>query len=460
MCLGPDIASPSPLPARTGDGVFAGSGRSASPERGKRQIVAGRQAAKWRVSANNGAVWNVISKMPEIAGFESLNVRFTRGTKQNAMLRTGYYPIGGNAAMNTILQLQDGRIDLTKSGKVLLFRTDAAGSKVAKSDLSTGFDPVSDGATVTLKMGFKIPAGSPTSSIYLADFESNNSSTGTNPGIRIQLRDGIIRVDRAKIGESTFWKADQDAPLQTDKWHSLKVVMVPGDAATGHVKVFLDGAVVVNQHGATRLTSEALAGFGLTATGGEIDRVQVGLTANANTGQGASVAVRNVTIGIEDGDRSNTSKLDLRETVNQADTIYKWNTEANPKTILADPDWSFFGKTIKGNAGDNVLKGGKFDDHLFGRAGDDLLRGNRGDDTLSGGDGADVFVFNDNGSNDVVTDFTPGVDRIRFDMSASEESRIDWIQKADGVLVHHGVTTMLLKGVSVTDVSTDDFFFF
>ena len=375
------------------------------------------------------------------------------------MYRTGYFPTGGNAAFNTILQLQDGRIDLTKSGKVALFRGDAAGTKVAKSALSTGFAPVDESGAITLKMGFKIPAGSPTISIYIADFESNNASIGTNPGIRIQLRDGYIRVDRAKIGESTFWQADQDGPLQADQWHSLRVVMTPGDATTGRVKVFLDGALVVNERGATMLTPGAVAGSGYTLQGGDIDRVQVGLTANANRDSAAAIAIRNVAITVDDNGTSQLYRPDLREAVNEAETIYRGGTEANPATILADPDWSYFGKTLKGNANDNTLNGGKFDDELFGRAGDDILNGRRGDDFMKGGAGSDVFVFVNNGGNDVVADFTPGVDRIGFKVPAGESSRIDWIDQGNDVLVHYGVTTMLLKNVSLSDLGADDFYF-
>lgn len=90
--------------------------------------------------------------------------------------------------------------------------------------------------------------------------------------------------------------------------------------------------------------------------------------------------------------------------------------------------------TVHGEAGDDTLLGGLGDDHLFGGAdhdllmgglghdmldggaGNDTLIGGPGADTLTGGAGADVFDFRGrgdyDGSTDVITDFTRGVDRI------------------------------------------------
>jgi len=61
--------------------------------------------------------------------------------------------------------------------------------------------------------------------------------------------------------------------------------------------------------------------------------------------------------------------------------------------------------TLKGNAGDNVLKAGTKDD---------IITGNAGDDTITGGTGADKFVFNDKTSVDTITDFVSGSDKLVF----------------------------------------------
>jgi hypothetical protein len=47
---------------------------------------------------------------------------------------------------------------------------------------------------------------------------------------------------------------------------------------------------------------------------------------------------------------------------------------------------------VRGDAGDNLLKGTPKADRLSGRGGDDELRGRAGNDTLKGGGGSDVLI--------------------------------------------------------------------
>lgn len=84
-------------------------------------------------------------------------------------------------------------------------------------------------------------------------------------------------------------------------------------------------------------------------------------------------------------------------------------------------DASGFGaQRVASSAGENLL-GTSLDDVLVGRDGSDTLRGGDGDDIivdgkgrdiLTGGAGADVFVFRDDQSEDIITDFEVGIDRL------------------------------------------------
>ncbi|NOX42004.1 MAG: hypothetical protein GXP05_16370 [Alphaproteobacteria bacterium] len=67
---------------------------------------------------------------------------------------------------------------------------------------------------------------------------------------------------------------------------------------------------------------------------------------------------------------------------------------------------------LSGSAGDDLLLGGKGRDTLLGEAGNDRMIDGKGKDTMTGGAGADVFVFNQDGQTDTVTDFTLGVDKL------------------------------------------------
>jgi len=58
--------------------------------------------------------------------------------------------------------------------------------------------------------------------------------------------------------------------------------------------------------------------------------------------------------------------------------------------------------TLKGGAGDDVLRGGEGNDKLFGGAGDDVLEGGKGNDTLKGGAGDDTFIYNTGDGNDTI----------------------------------------------------------
>ncbi|WP_256584905.1 Ig-like domain-containing protein, partial [Pseudomonas sp. Irchel s3a18] len=96
---------------------------------------------------------------------------------------------------------------------------------------------------------------------------------------------------------------------------------------------------------------------------------------------------------------------------------------------------SNFNDTLTGNGNANVITGGLGHDVLNGGDGDDVLIGGLGNNTLSGGQGVDTFQWSQgNSGHDLVTDFTPGTDKL--DLS------------------------QLLQGENATTASLDDYLHF
>lgn len=104
-----------------------------------------------------------------------------------------------------------------------------------------------------------------------------------------------------------------------------------------------------------------------------------------------------------------------------------------------------------GNALDNVLVGGAGDNRLDGRAGNDIM---------TGGGGRDTFVIAPGSGHDRVTDFAPGVDRIRIGSGMTDWATVkaNLFDTREGVVLRLSQSdTMTLVGRRVADLSATDF---
>ncbi len=113
---------------------------------------------------------------------------------------------------------------------------------------------------------------------------------------------------------------------------------------------------------------------------------------------------------------------------------------------------------MNGRGGGDLLCGMAGMDSLDGGQGRDVLSGGRHNDVLTGGGGADKFVFALDGGCDVVNDFAEG-DLIRIRSGAADISDLTIADLGFGTAIAFDTVTVLLVGVSASDIDAGDFIF-
>ncbi|WP_294356999.1 heparin lyase I family protein [uncultured Sphingomonas sp.] len=159
-----------------------------------------------------------------------------------------------------------------RSGLALLAEAGAKTDGVAKADVVARLRPVGPGRRITVAFDLRVPAGTPLNSLQLVDLECASCGEGGNPGIRLYLRRGRLRVDRSKIGIEHAWTRDDAPTLANDRWHHVEWQVRVAADDRGATRVLLDGRDVLAARGATAAALPRVA----------IDRVQIGITANSN----------------------------------------------------------------------------------------------------------------------------------------------------------------------------------
>ena len=129
------------------------------------------------------------------------------------------------------------------------------------------------GDSIRVRFDLLVPEGAPLNSIHLADIECASCGVGGNPGVRLYLRNGRLRIDRSKIGIRDAWTKDDAPQLRHGRWHGIELDVLLGEE--GRATVRLDGRTVLEGRGATTVLPEGLGEAGA-------DRIQIGITANSN----------------------------------------------------------------------------------------------------------------------------------------------------------------------------------
>jgi hypothetical protein len=182
--------------------------------------------------------------------------------------------LGGCRGWNWASSQQiDGRLAVV-NGR-LRAQVQARGKRVPKAALIARPAKIAAGTTARIAFSVMVPQGAPLNSIHLVDLECASCGEEGNPGIRLYLRHGRLRIDRAKIGVRDAW-ANENAPqLRHGQWHRLVLDVTAGLGAAGQVRARLDGATVLEAQGDTIIRPNGGAAVGA-------DRIQIGLTASSN----------------------------------------------------------------------------------------------------------------------------------------------------------------------------------
>ena len=148
--------------------------------------------------------------------------------------------------------------------------------------LSTVFRRSAKGAEIEMSARVFFPDGTPLDSLILMDLECASCGLDTNPGIRLYLRKGLLRVDRSKIGIKEPFYPETFNALGTGAWHEIAWHVTLGEGQKGRSIVYLDGAEVSDARGTTVLTQAVVSQLADIRVKEQADRFQVGITANSN----------------------------------------------------------------------------------------------------------------------------------------------------------------------------------
>lgn len=169
-----------------------------------------------------------------------------------------------------------------RNNSVVRLSAGGKGRRVGKAALIHRFPPVGKGSEVEMGARIFFPAGAALDSVILMDLECASCGLDTNPGIRLYLRDARLRVDRSKIGLSDPFYPEVDVQLEHGRWYDLRWRVILGEGDAGYSEVHLDGRRVSVASGTTVLTQTIVSSLADIKVREQVDRYQVGLTANSN----------------------------------------------------------------------------------------------------------------------------------------------------------------------------------
>jgi hypothetical protein len=182
--------------------------------------------------------------------------------------------LGGCKGWNWATSQQiDGELEVI--GGRLRAQTQARGKRVPKAALIARPAKLAPGSTARIAFSVTVPQGGALNSIHLLDIECASCGEEGNPGIRLYVRHGRLRIDRSKIGVRDALTNDAAPQRRHGRGHRVELDFTAGFGAAGRVRARLDGATVLEAQGDTIVRPSGGAAPGA-------DRIQIGITASSN----------------------------------------------------------------------------------------------------------------------------------------------------------------------------------
>ena len=114
--------------------------------------------------------------------------------------------------------------------------------------------------------------------------------------------------------------------------------------------------------------------------------------------------------------------------------------------------------TLIGGPGNDSLYGGAGNDVVIGGSGNSIVSGDKGLDTLTGSGGANQFILASSGADgDVITDFQPGIDKMRLPASVTFADLEVRGSGANTEILRNGEVVAILNGVISSSINSNDF---
>ncbi len=143
-------------------------------------------------------------------------------------------------------------------------------------------------------------------------------------------------------------------------------------------------------------------------------------------------------------------------------------TESDDTINVGDQDAIVYGSggndVVIGGSGSDFISGGYGNKIIKGRGGDDILVSGVGDNIISGGQGEDVYVIGNNKwHKNIITDYTPGEDRVDvsmlFDIAQAKFSKqkIFVDEQDDNVIFYFKDSILVIQNTAYSEIDFNDF---